>query len=349
MSPFKKYFLNYCEKNKFEKNIKQLEIIDSLEKFIKKKSFFNFFSKKNKKNCFYLFGDVGVGKTMILDNFYHYLKITKLRVHFNEFMISFHDFKHVNSIDTIKEFVKRLKKKYKLIYLDEFQVTNIVDAMILGKLFETIFKYDIKILISSNIDIDDLYKDGLQREQFLPFIALIKEHSLKRRLDIGEDYRKLASQNSQRVLFPLNEKNTFKINQFFRELTKGKKNTRLKLNIKGREFVLNDFYEGITKLNFDMLCGTNVGAEDYIKIAESSKFIVLQDIPNFHKYNINQQQRFITLIDILYEKKIPLMISAESKLEKMKSSERLSKTFKRTISRLFELTSPKFNLFNKVV
>ena len=123
----------------------------------------------------------------------------------------------------------------------------------------------------------------------------------------------------------------------------------MKLNIKGREFVLNDFYEGITKLNFDMLCGTNVGAEDYIKIAESSKFIVLQDIPNFHKYNINQQQRFITLIDILYEKKIPLMISAESKLEKMKSSERLSKTFKRTISRLFELTSPKFNLFNKVV
>ena len=150
---------------------------------------------------------------MILDNFYHYLKITKLRIHFNEFMINFHDFKHVNSIDTIKEFVKRLKK-YKLIYLDEFQVTNIVDAMILGKLFETIFKYDIKILISSNIDIDDLYKDGLQREQFLPFIALIKEHSLKRRLDIGEDYRKLASQNSQRVLFPLNEKNTFKINNF---------------------------------------------------------------------------------------------------------------------------------------
>ena len=102
-----------------------------------------------------------------------------------------------------KNYIKRLKK-YKLIILDEFQVTNIVDAMILGK-FLRLFSNMILKFYSSNIDIDDIYKDGLQREQFLPFIALIKEHSLKRRLDIGEDYRKLASQNSQRVLFPLNE------------------------------------------------------------------------------------------------------------------------------------------------
>ena len=258
MSSFRGYFLKSCEKNKYEKNDKQMEIVDTLEKFIKQKSFFNFFTKTNEKNCFYLFGDVGVGKTMILDNFYNYLKISKIRMHFNEFMIKFHDFKHEHQEDTIQEFVKSLKKKYELIYLDEFQVTNIVDAMILGKLFESIFRNDIKILISSNSDIDNLYKDGLQRDQFLPFIALIKDSSLKKKLDIGEDYRKLASNNSQRVLFPVNEKNAFKVNQFFRKLTKNKIQKRLKLNIKGREFIINNFYEGIAKFDFNNLCNANL-------------------------------------------------------------------------------------------
>tara|TARA_Y100000996_G_scaffold328242_1_gene264293 strand:+ start:3053 stop:4102 length:1050 start_codon:yes stop_codon:yes gene_type:complete len=349
MPSFKKYFLEYCNANKFEENDNQIEVVDILEKFIKKKSFFSFFYQTNEKNCFYLFGDVGVGKTMILDNFYNYLKISKLRTHFNEFMIRFHDFKHEHQEDATQEFVKSLKKKFELIYLDEFQVTNIVDAMILGKLFESIFKNNIKILISSNSDINDLYKDGLQRDQFLPFINLIEKNSLKKKLVIGEDYRKLASHNLQRVLFPLNEKNTFKTNQFFRELTKNKIYKKLKLIIKGREFTINDFYEGVVKFDFIDLCDANLGAEDYIKIAESCKFIVLQKIPNFHEYNINQQQRFITLIDILYEKKVPLMILCESPLEKIKSSERLSKTFRRTISRLFELTSPKHNFSNKVV
>ena len=182
---FKKLFLKHCENNQFEINPNQLDIIDDLEKYYSNnfnQSFFNKIFKKNTKNLgFYLVGDVGVGKTMILDNFYNYLKISKLRTHFNEFMIRFHDFKHEHQEDATQEFVKSLKKKFELIYLDEFQVTNIVDAMILGKLFESIFKNNIKILISSNSDINDLYKDGLQRDQFLPFINLIEKNSLKKK------------------------------------------------------------------------------------------------------------------------------------------------------------------------
>ena len=225
---FKKYFLKYCEDNKFEKNVHQIEIINLLKKFIKKKNFFDFFLNTKGKLGFYLYGGVGLGKTMILDNFYSFINVSKQRWHFNEFMIEFHDFRHNNKNNSISAFVKKLKK-YNLIYLDEFQVTNIVDAMILGKLFEKIFSENIQILISSNIKVDDLYKDGLQREQFLPFIKVIKENSIQKELIIEQDYRKLGSQKLQRAFSPINEKTNFRINQFFRELTKTKRKKQLHL------------------------------------------------------------------------------------------------------------------------
>ena len=339
----KNSFLEFCSKKKFEKNNNQLEIIDLLENFLApKKSLLRFLSKSNQKICFYLYGDVGSGKTMLLNFFYNQLNIKKYRSHFNEFMINFHDYRHKNKEkNSIYSFVKDLKKKCRIIYLDEFQVTNIVDAMILGKLFETIFKENIFVIITSNTKIDDLYHDGLQREQFLPFISTIKKNSIQKELIIDEDYRKLLSNKLQRSFHPINEKTKFKINQLFRELTKGKNLTEIKIYIKGREFKISNFYEGVVKFDFKSLCDVNIGAEDYIKIAEKCKFIVIQNIPNFSDSNINQQQRFITLVDILYEKKISLMISMESKIEDVTSSNKLSKPFKRTLSRLFELTAPK--------
>ena len=145
-------FLRFCKFNQFEINPKQVEIINLLEKFIStKKKLFNIF-KKNRRLCFYLHGGVGVGKTMLLNFFYKNIKIKKNRMHFNEFMINFHDYRHKEKDDnSITNFVKILKQNYDLIYLDEFQVTNIVDAMILGKLFEVIFEENIKIIITTNI------------------------------------------------------------------------------------------------------------------------------------------------------------------------------------------------------
>ena len=335
-------FIILCEKKGFEKNINQLKIIDLIADFISPKiSFFDSLFKAKKKFCFYLFGEVGVGKTMILNHFYEFLNIPKKRLHFNEFMINFHDYRHLNKKNSIYSFVKDLKKKVKLIYLDEFQVTNIVDAMILGKLFETIFEENIKVIITSNIQIDNLYKDGLQREQFLPFISILKKNSIQKELFIDEDYRKLTSNKLQRAFFPINERTTFKINKFFRELTKDKKLKKIILSIKGRKFVIQNFYDGVAKFDFKDLCDVNIGAEDYIKIAEICKYIVILNIPNFNNINANQQHRFITLIDIFYEKKISLMISIESNLENISSSSRLAQPFKRTISRLFEMTTPK--------
>ena len=353
MINFKNNFLNYCSDNKFEVNINQVKIIELLIKFYKKnfkKSLFKFLlSKKKNKHGFYLMGSVGVGKTMLLNFFYNNIDLKKKRLHFNEFMINFHDFVHLDKTgNSIEIFVKNLKKNCELIYLDEFQITNIVDAMILGKLFEKIFKENIKIIITSNISIKDLYKDGLQREQFLTFINMLKNECHEHELIIEEDYRKSHNNKPDRFFCPINEKSNFKINQLFRKLTRGKKLGTKKLNIKGREFLIQEYFEKIARFNFDDLCDKNVGAEDYIAIAKECNFIVIENIPNFTNDNVNKQQRFITLIDIIYEKKIPLMTSSAVDLENFSSSTSLDQPFKRTLSRLHELTSSNFSQQNKI-
>ena len=344
-------FLNHCKKNNLEANPNQIALIEELNQFyslnFNKSILRKIFSQKKSKPGFYLQGDVGVGKTMILNFFYESLKPTKQRLHFNEFMISFHDFVFKNKKDKkeniIDKFVDKIKKKYELIYLDEFQVTNIVDAMILGSLFKRMFAENIKVLFSSNVKINDLYKDGLQRDQFLPFIKVMKNKCYQQTLNIEEDYRKSQSNKNQRFLFPLNETTNFKINKYFRQITKNKLIKEKVLTIKGRTFNIKKYYDGISRFDFKDLCAKNIGAEDYIKIADTCSFIVIENIPNFNNDNSNQQQRFITLIDILYEKNIPIMITSKSQLNSISSSKSLNDVFKRTISRLYELTSVKYN------
>ena len=230
---------------------------------------------------------------MILNFFFNELQEKKLRLHFNEFMINFHDFvfKNKTQENVIDLFVKNLKDKTKIIYFDEFQVTNIVDAMILGKLFKRIFEEKIKVIFTSNTHVGNLYKDGLQRDQFIPFIKILEKT----------------------------------------------------IEVKGRNLKIENFYDGVAKFHFDELCDRNLGAEDYVSVANYCHFILIENLPNFGEYNLNQQQRFITLIDILYEKKIPLMITSQVNLNLIESSKNLQEPFKRTVSRLYELTSITYN------
>tara|TARA_B100000787_G_scaffold160910_1_gene140295 strand:- start:444 stop:1496 length:1053 start_codon:yes stop_codon:yes gene_type:complete len=349
MKSFKNNFLKYCSVNKLKINNNQIEVIGLLKIFynncFKKYFFLRFFTKKSKILGFYLSGDVGVGKTMLLNFFYSSLGVAKQRLHFNQFMINFHDFTHnrkeIDKGNSIASFVNKMKKECELIYFDEFQVTNIVDAMILGRLFETMFNENIKIILTSNTKIKDLYKDGLQREQFLPFISIMENLCIEKELIIEEDYRK--SNLLDRFFFPLNEDTNFKVNQIFRKLTKDKKANIKELKIKGRTFEIKRYFEKIVRFSFDELCGQNIGAEDYIKIAKECKFIVIENIPVFSDNNSDEQQRFITLVDILYEEKIPLMTTSDTKIENFSSSRSLEKPFKRTLSRLYELTSVKIS------
>ena len=343
----KKLFLDHCKVNKLEVNDNQIAIVENIKKFYTTNFNHNFlldlFLKEESMPGFYLQGDVGVGKTMILNFFYENFNQTKQRLHFNEFMINFHDFifKNKNSKkgNVIDKFVINLKKKYKLIYFDEFQVTNIVDAMILGILFKKIFDENIKVIFSSNVKINDLYKDGLQREQFIPFIKIMKKMCFEQTLVIKEDYRKSLNKDNNRYFYPLNQISNFKINKLFRELTKDKIKGEKILSIKGRKFAIKNYYEGVARFDFNDLCNKNIGAEDYIKIADVCKYILIENLPNFDENNSNQQHRFITLIDIIYEKKLSLTISSVSNLNKLTSAYSLSEPFRRTLSRLYELTS----------
>ena len=343
-----KEFISYCNNQELEVNSNQIEIVHRLEKYYQenfKTYFLKLFSKKSSKKGFYLYGDVGVGKTMILNFFFDRLKEKKLRLHFNEFMLSFHDFVHKKKEEEniISHFVKNLKLNASLIYFDEFQVTNIVDAMILGKLFDQIFKEDIKIIVTSNTKICDLYKDGLQRDQFKPFIQIMEQKSIECELKIEDDYRKSNNNQKQRFFYPLNKETNFNINKFFRTITKDKNHLSKKINVKGRDFKIEHFYEGVARFNFDDLCNQNLGAEDFLEIIKNCKFVTLDNIPQFNDINSNQQQRFITLIDVIYDKNIPLAVTAAQNIDQFTSSRLLENPFKRTISRLYELTSVEKN------
>ncbi len=346
-----KKFKEYCLNNNLEINNNQIRVIKKLENYSKNnfKSIFNkFFSKNLKQKGFYLFGDVGVGKTMILNFFFDQLKVKKLRKHFNEFMLNFHDFAHTQrdkqEDNIINLFVKDLKSKAILLYFDEFQITNIVDAMILGKLCDQIFKEDIKIIVTSNTKISELYKDGLQRDQFKSFIKIMNEKSIEHELVINEDYRKSKRNLTERFFYPLNQETNFKINKCFRIISKDKKLKKKILSIKGRNFTINNFYEGIVRFDFSELCVKNLGSEDYIEIIKNCRFIALDNIKQFNDINSDQQHRFIALIDIVYEKKIPMAVTSSFNLNNFSSSRLLEKPFKRTVSRLYELTSMKYNL-----
>ena len=344
-----KIFLQHCEDNKYEINKNQISIINNLKDYYDdnfNRSLLNkIFKKKDNKLGFYLVGDVGVGKTMILNFFFKEFNEKKLRLHFNEFMIEFHNFifKNKDKEKGLDLFVEDLTKKTQLIYFDEFQVTNIVDAMILGRLFKKIFEEKIKVIFSSNTKINDLYKDGLQRDQFIPFIKILENNSLEKELFIEEDYRSNKNNKLDRFLYPIGQSTNFRLNKFFRKITKNKNKTLKILEIKGRRLEIKNFYDKVIKFDFDELCNENLGSEDYISIANICNFIFIENLPDFNEDNSNQQQRFITLIDIIYEKKIPLMITSQVNLESISSSKGMEEPFKRTVSRLYELTSMSFS------
>ena len=343
---FEKNFISYCNNQELEVNPNQILVIKKLEQYYQNQIlnhfFQNYFQNKIPKRFLFIWR-CRSWKNNDFKFFFDQIDQKKLRQHFNEFMLSFHDFVHErkdkNEENIINQFVKNLKSKASLIYFDEFQVTNIVDAMILGKLFDQIFKEDIKIIVTSNTKISELYKDGLQRDQFKPFIKIMEDQSIEHELKIEDDYRKANDNQNQRYFYPLNQETNFKINKFFRTITKNKKQSTIIINVKGRDFKIENFFEGIARFNFKDLCDQNLGAEDYLEIIKNCKFIVIDQIPQFNDTNSNQQQRFITLLDVIYDKNISIAVTSNQSLDKFTSSKLLEKPFKRTISRLYELTS----------
>lgn len=301
----------------------------------------------------YIYGDVGRGKSMLLDLFFENLPIEKKkRVHFHAFMLDVHARLHKwrkdnkfnkTAKDPVAIIARDIAKESEVLCFDELQVNDITDAMILGRLFLALFKNNVVIIATSNRHPKDLYKDGLQRERFLPFIKLIKERLEIIHIEAEIDYRFQHLKSLKSVYqHPLGKKASLFIQQTFASLTNDAQPVSTTLNISGRKLVLSKTHGDIAWTSFSNLCERALGAADYIALAKEYSTILLEGIPKMSRDNRNEAKRFVTLIDELYEHKVKLIATAEVAPEELYNTGDGSFEFKRTVSRLIEMQSEQY-------
>jgi len=296
----------------------------------------------------YIYGDVGTGKSMVMDLFFETAPVErKRRVHFHSFMQEVHsrmnDFrKGKNKDDPIPALAKTVAEEAWLLCFDEFVVDNITDAMILGRLFEELFEHDVVVVTTSNRYPGDLYKDGLQRERFLPFIDLIKNKLDVLELDGGYDYRMNRIKGEEVYLWPLGPEADEHIERCFNLLRGDGKAKPDYLIVKGRRIDFPFVAGGAARITFNGLCDVALGPADYLEIAVQFHTLILENIPRLGPESRDKAKRFVTLIDALYEHKVNLVCSAEVASEDLYPAGDGSFEFHRTVSRLNEMQSAEY-------
>ncbi|UWQ91797.1 AFG1 family ATPase [Rhodobacteraceae bacterium M382] len=289
----------------------------------------------------YLWGGVGRGKSMLMDLFVDSLgDIPVRRVHFHAFMQEIHSAMHEarqrGVDDAIAPVAADVASSVRLLAFDEMQITDITDAMIVGRLFEALFAADVVVVTTSNRVPDDLYKNGLNRQLFLPFIELIKGKMEIHELASPTDYRQDRLKGSQVYFAPNDASARAQISAVWTDLSGGEASP-LTLEVKGREVVLPAFRNGVGRASFYDLCGKMLGPGDYLSIAQEVKVLVLEDIPRLSRNNFNEAKRFVTLIDALYEARVRLICSAAAQPEMLYVEGEGTFEFERTASRLREM------------
>ncbi len=291
----------------------------------------------------YLWGGVGRGKSMLMDLFAEHVDTeAKRRVHFHAFMQEIHAGMHAarqrGVDDALKPVADAVAAEVRLLCFDEMQITDITDAMIVGRLFEALFAHGVVVVTTSNRVPDDLYKDGLNRGLFLPFIALLKGHMVVHHLQSPTDYRQDRLAGSPVYFHPADGAARAEIDTLWGDLTGGAWEP-LTLTVKGREVVLPGFRNGVARVAFWELCGRPLGPADYLAVAEAVRVLILEDIPRLSRSNFNEAKRFVTLIDALYEAKVRLIASAADVPERLYIEGEGTFEFERTASRLREMQS----------
>jgi cell division protein ZapE len=295
----------------------------------------------------YLFGPVGRGKSMLMDMFHAAASVAKRRVHFHAFMLEVHEALHARRQkpaheregDAIAPLADRIAGAARLLCFDEFQITNIADAMILGRLLEALFARGVVIVATSNTMPDLLYEGGLQRELFLPTIALIKERMDVLDLGRGQDYRRDRLQGLPLYHVPLGPKASAALDEAFLRLTDGKKGHETTLVAQGRTLVIHKAARGVAMSEFDALCRKPLWSADYLAIATHFHTLILDDIPILRADERNEARRLITLIDALYEHRAKLICAAAAPPDEIYASGDHAGEFQRTASRLIEMQS----------
>ena len=295
----------------------------------------------------YLFGDVGRGKSMLMDLFFDAVTVAKKRrVHFHQFMLEMHERLHhlqsANAPDILPRVAKEIAAETSLLCFDEFHVGNIADAMILGRLFESLFEAGVVVVSTSNWPPDMLYKNGLQRERFLPFIGLIKKHMEIYCLNGEVDHRFEQTQKLSRVFYPLSGENTVALQNIFHCLTDNADPEPFVLPVQGRKLRVTHAAKGVGFFNFSELCETALGSADYLALAENLHTILIDKVSCFSVEKRNETTRFINLVDALYEAKTQLYLATETALENLAPQGELNFPFQRTLSRLMEMQGEEY-------
>jgi cell division protein ZapE len=292
----------------------------------------------------YMWGGVGRGKSFLMDSFYSVVPVRrKTRVHFHEFMRSVHreldDLKKI--ADPLDDVAKRIADRYRLICFDEFHVSDIADAMILYNLFKALFRNGVSFIITSNFEPDTLYPDGLHRDRMLPTIALLKEKLLILNVDGGNDYRKRVLQQVDAYLTPLGAKADRALQTAFERIAETADDDP-SVFIEEREIKALRRAGGVIWFDFATLCGGPRSQNDYLEIASRFHTVILSDIPAMSASMGSEARRFIWLIDVLYDHKIKLLVSAAVPIDALYTTGALLNEFQRAMSRLVEMQSVEY-------
>ena len=293
----------------------------------------------------YIWGGVGRGKTFLMDLFFECLGIeNKRRVHFHRMMHDVHDRMKTLSFveDPLDKVAASIAQDTRVLCFDEFFVSDIGDAMILGKLLEGLFKRGVTLVATSNSKPDDLYKDGLQRQRFLPAIQLLNEHTEVVNMDSGTDYRLRLLQKAGTYLSPDDEVAAERLNYFFDESASLRIETDRDLDINGRDIRARRCAKGVAWFRFEDICDGPRSQADYIEIARWYPSVIISGVPQFDARLDDQARRFIALVDEFYDRRVKLILSAATGVNELYTGTRLSFEFDRTTSRLIEMQSTEY-------
>lgn len=300
---------------------------------------------KPQKSGFYIYGGVGLGKSMLMNKFYEqFTEEHKTRIHFHEFMHNIHQelSQLKDNKNPLLTIAKKLKKQYKIIFLDEMHISDIATAMILKNLFENLFNQGILIITSSNYAPDDLYQDGLMRDRFIPAIRILKQQLEIVQLVSTNDYRQLNT--SVNNLFLTNIPNSHEgLNKLFNKVCHNKliiQNNTIEIQKRKIPFIKKS--SNIIWFNFDILCGDLRSQLDYLELAQNFNWFIIENIHELKPQDKEMARRFTWLIDILYDENRKLIISSSCDIDKIYLEGEFAPEFKRTISRLTEMQTDEY-------
>jgi cell division protein ZapE len=300
----------------------------------------------------YVYGEVGRGKTMLMDLFFETSAVVrKRRVHFHEFMADVHERVHVyrqeikngeaDELDPIQRAAAAIAEETWLLCFDEFHVTDIADAMILGRLFTRLFELGVVVVATSNLAPSELYKDGLNRALFLPFIALLERHCEVVRLEARIDFRLEKLTGVPTWYVPDDAKADAALDEAWRRLAGGHAGAPQELTVKGHQVRIPKAAMGVARFSFDDLCAQPLAAGDYLKVAHEFHTVIVDHIPVMDYAQRNEAKRFIILIDTFYDHAVKLLASAQAPPDELYTATEgyEASEFKRTASRLIEMRS----------